>query len=171
MVLLVQKFDRQIILFIYKYLKNKYLDVLMFVMTKLGNLGAVWIMMSFYLLINRQYRHEGKVVLITLITGAIIGEGMLKNMIRRPRPFNEIKNLKIIIAKPSSYSFPSGHTLSSFAAANVLSKYFTEYELIFMGLAFLISISRVYLCVHYPTDIIAGIVIGMMLSKVIMIFF
>ncbi|WP_446897118.1 phosphatase PAP2 family protein [Clostridium sp. LBM24168] len=170
MIVLMREFDTCIMLFINKYLKNKYMDIFMCMMTKLGNMGAIWIAISTYLLTHKQYRYEGKAVLITLIISTIVGEGVLKNLIKRSRPFNMAKNIKVIIAKPISYSFPSGHTLSSFAVASVLSEYFVEYEIIFMGLAFLISISRVYLCVHYPTDIIGGIVIGMVLSRVIFIF-
>lgn len=170
MMVLMHEFDMYIMLFISKYLKNKYMDVFMRMMTKLGNAGAVWIVISIYLLMNRQYRYEGKVVLITLIISTVIGEGVLKNLIKRSRPFNVSQNIKLIIAKPITYSFPSGHTLSSFAAAGVLSEYFAEYGLIFMSLAFFISISRIYLYVHYPTDIIGGIIIGTAVSRVILAF-
>lgn len=168
MMVLMREFDMCIMLFISKYLKNKYMDVFMRMMTKLGDMGAVWIAIGIYLLVNNQYRHEGKVVLITLIISTIVGEGVLKNLIKRSRPFEAAKNIQLIIARPITYSFPSGHTLSSFAVAGVLSEYFAEYELIFIGLAFFISISRIYLYVHYPTDIIGGIVIGAALSRIIL---
>ena len=71
--------------------------------------------------------------------------------------------------KPISYSFPSGHTLSSFAAAEMLSLYFTQYRLVFMSIAFLIALSRLYLYVHYPTDVIAGFILGLLCSKIIFI--
>lgn len=62
-----------------------------------------------------------------------------------------------------------GHTVSSFAVAEVLSMYFTQYKLTFIAIAFLIALSRVYLYVHYPSDIIAGIIVGILCSRVIFI--
>ncbi|MEY8001308.1 phosphatase PAP2 family protein [Clostridium sp. Mt-5] len=169
MTVLVRKFDVFIMLFINKYLRNKYLDIFMCIMTKLGNMGAVWIAIAIYSLMDKQYRYEGKVVLSTLIISTIIGEGVLKNLIKRSRPFDAEKNVKLLITKPISYSFPSGHALSSFAVAGVLSVYFAKYELIFIGLAFFIAISRIYLCVHYTTDVIGGIAIGLICSKFILV--
>jgi len=67
-------------------------------------------------------------------------------------------------------TFPSGHTLSSFAVAEIMSMYFQQYRLIFIAIAFLIALSRIYLYVHYPTDVIAGMIIGILCSKIIFIF-
>lgn len=78
-------------------------------------------------------------------------------------------NFSLLISKPTSYSFPSGHTLSSFAVAETLSTYFVHYKFIFMAIALMIALSRLYLCVHYPTDVIAGIIIGILCSKFIFI--
>nr|WP_306301447.1 phosphatase PAP2 family protein [Clostridium arbusti] len=93
----------------------------------------------------------------------------MKQLVRRIRPCNNGSEIKLLIEKPRSYSFPSGHTISSFAVAEVLSVYFTEYRLIFIGIAFLIALSRLYLYVHYPTDVIAGIIFGLLCSKLVFI--
>lgn len=162
-------FDNYILFVINKYIQNKYLDKLMPVVTSMGNLGIVWIIMAAALILDKPYRSIGDVVILTLIISTIVGEGIVKHIVRRVRPCNEKSSLNMLISKPMSYSFPSGHTLSSFAAAEVLSMYFTEYKLIFMIIAFLIALSRIYLYVHYPTDVIAGIILGILCSKLIFI--
>lgn len=162
-------FDNYILFAIKKYMQNKYLDRLMPIVTSMGNLGVIWIMIAMALMLNKPYRLIGNIVMLTLILSTIVGEGIVKHIVRRVRPCNFQNNVSLLIAKPLSYSFPSGHTLSSFAAAEVLSMYFSQYKLIFMGIAFLIAISRIYLYVHYPTDVIAGVVIGILCSKLIFI--
>ncbi|ANP68801.1 phosphatase PAP2 family protein [Clostridium tyrobutyricum] len=169
--LMLQRFDIYILSIINKYLRNKYMDTFMCIMTKLGDMGAIWIAIAFILLLDKTYRYMGKMIIITLVASTVLGEGILKHLIKRLRPCNEKKDIELIIKKPVSlYSFPSGHTLSSFAVAGVLSTYFIQYELIFIVLASLIALSRIYLYVHYPTDVIGGIIIGLMCSKFILIF-
>lgn len=161
-------FDNYILSTIRKYLKNKYLDRLMPIVTSMGNLGIIWIALAIVLLLDKPYKTIGVIVILTLIISTVVGEGIVKHMVRRVRPCNE-KNIALLISKPISYSFPSGHTSSSFAVAGVLSMYFSEYKIIFMAIAFLIALSRLYLYVHYPTDIIGGIIIGILCSKLVFI--
>ena len=95
----------------------------------------------------------------------------MKHIVKRGRPCGLKRSVGSLIAKPPSYFFPSGHTVSSFAVEGVLSVNFNKYKLIFIVLAILIAFSRLYLNVHYPTDIIAGIAIGLLCSKLIYIAF
>ncbi|KOF57197.1 phosphatase [Clostridium sp. DMHC 10] len=162
-------FDNYVLFAIKKYMQNKYLDRLMPIVTGMGNLGVIWIMMAVALILDKPYRLIGNIVILTLIISTIVGEGVVKHIVRRVRPCNHENNVSLLISKPISYSFPSGHTLSSFAVAEVLSMYFSQYKLIFIGIAFLIALSRLYLYVHYPTDVIAGIIIGIFCSKLIFI--
>jgi undecaprenyl-diphosphatase len=147
-------FDNYILFAIKKYMQNKYLDKLMPIITSMGNLGAIWIMMAVVLILDKPYRLIGNMVILTIIISTIVGEGIVKHIVRRVRPCNNENNVSLLISKPISYSFPSGHTVSSFAVAEVLSMYFSQYKLIFIGIAFLIALSRLYLYVHYPTDVI-----------------
>lgn len=164
---LINRFDTYILLFIKKYFHNKYLDILMPIITCLGNVGIIWILLAVYLLLDKPYRMVGAIVLITLIVGTAFGEGIVKHLVRRSRPCYGENNTNLLISKPITYSFPSGHTLSSFAAAEILSSYFIQYKYIFFILAILIALSRLYLYVHYPTDVIAGIVFGLLCSKLV----
>lgn len=163
----VNVFDNYVLYAIKKHMQNKYLDRLMLIATSMGNFGAIWIIKAVILILDEPYRIIGSIVILTLIISTIVGEGIVKHTIRRSRPCNYKDNINLLIAKPISYSFPSGHTLSSFAVAEVLSRYFSQYNLIFIGIAFLIALSRLYLYVHYPTDVIAGVIIGTLCSKLV----
>lgn len=164
-------FDNYILFLMKKYIQNKYLDVVMRVITTTGNLGAIWMIIALLLILNKSYRETGILVILTLIASTILGEGIIKNIIKRNRPFYSRPSLNLLITKPKSYSFPSGHTLSSFAAAHTLSVYFLQYKFIFITMAILIALSRVYLYVHYPTDIISGTILGILCSKLVLILF
>lgn len=154
-----------------QYLQSKTLDVCMPAVTALGNLGLIWILISIYLYSNKDLRTMGRIVIFTLVISTIIGEGLLKHIFRRSRPCLEEEDTELLISKPMSYSFPSGHALSSFAEAGVLSLYFSQYAIIFFTIASLIALSRVYLLVHYPTDVIAGMVFGLLCSKLVLFLF
>lgn len=162
-------FDNYVLHSINKYLKNKYLDKLMPMITTMGNIGIIWIAVAIILLLNKPYKVIGGIVILTLAISTIIGEGIVKHIVRRIRPCNNGININLLISRPISYSFPSGHTSSSFAVAGVLSMYFHQYRIIFMAVAFLIALSRLYLYVHYPTDVIGGIIIGILCSKLVLI--
>jgi len=164
----INRIDNYILFVIKKYCKNKFLDILMPLTTKLGNLGFIWIMMAMVLILDKPYRAIGNSVILTLIVGTAMGEGIVKHVVRRVRPC-KYKNYNLLISMPITYSFPSGHALSSFAVAGVLSMSFSQYKFIFFGIAFLIAFSRLYLDVHYPTDVVAGIVLGILCSKLIYI--
>lgn len=162
-------FDNYVLFIINRKIKNKYLDKLMPVITSLGNLGMVWLAIAVILLFVEENKSIGEVVILTMIFSTIVGEGIIKHLVRRVRPCNQKNTSTLLIVKPTSYSFPSGHTLSSFAAAEVLSIYFINYKIIFITIALLIALSRIYLYVHYPTDVIAGMLIGILCSKLIFI--
>ncbi len=162
-------FDDFVLYLIWRYMRNKYLDKLMPIITSMGNLGIIWITIATILLFNQSDKYIGTSVMLTLIISTFIGEGLIKHVVRRIRPCNKENDISLLISRPISYSFPSGHTLSSFAAAGVLSMYFTNYIIVFMTIAFLIAVSRIYLYVHYPTDVIAGMIIGIICSKLIFI--
>lgn len=163
--------DFNLLIQIYNVTHNNLFDKIMPGISTLGNLGLVWVLISIVFLINKKYRKVGILCITALILTSIVGEGILKNLIQRPRPFNEVPAMQLLITKPLSYSFPSGHTASSFAAAYIISKGIRKLTIPFFILAALIAFSRMYLFVHYPSDILAGILLGLICAKVTMKFF
>lgn len=164
---LIQRFDDIILLFIKNNMHGYIMDKAMVVLTYLGNGGFIWILAAVLLLCNKKYRKVGFMTLGALLLSAVLANEVLKNMVQRVRPSAAIPAANLLISKPFTYSFPSGHAASSFAAAGVLAKYFKKYAAAFFGLASLIAFSRLYLYVHYPTDVLAGLILGLICSRII----
>lgn len=167
---LIQTIDINILNGIRANLTNPYMDKFMVFISSLGNLGSIWIVLGIFLICIKKYRKVGVVLLVSLIITSILGEGIIKNIVQRPRPFLLCPNINLIIKAPMSYSFPSGHTASSFVAAFVLGNYFKDKRYIFLIFAALMGFSRMYLFVHYPSDVIAGIILGFIGYKITNIF-
>lgn len=157
---IINNLDINILNFIRDSLSNPVMDKLMIFLTSLGDKGFIWIVIGVILLTQKKYRKIGFVLLIALLITSIVGEGVIKNIVQRHRPFITYPYISIIINPPISFSFPSGHTSSSFAAATVLGYYIKEWRYVFYIFATSIAFSRIYLFVHYPSDIIAGILLG-----------
>ncbi len=136
-------------------------DVLMPMITSLGNVGIAWIILAALLLMIRRTRRTGAVLAAALVLDVILCNGIIKNAVARMRPFDRNPLAELLIHKPLDYSFPSGHTAASFAAASGL--YFAGERRLWkpaLVLAALIAFSRLYLYVHYPTDVVGGAVLG-----------
>lgn len=139
--------------------KNKIFDKIMPIITMMGNLGIIWLIISVLMLLKVEDRIIGISVILALILTTIVGEGIIKHIVKRSRPFQNYED-ELLINKPITYSFPSGHTASSFAALAVFLQMNGKLGLIMSPIATLIAFSRIYLKVHYPTDVIFGIVLG-----------
>ena len=156
----IQGFDDLLLGFIQAHTHTAVLDVVMPVVSGLGNLGIIWIVTALVLICFKKHRAAGVTLLVALILCALIGNLGLKPLIARPRPCWVDPNVVLLIPSPSDYSFPSGHTFSSFAAATVLFWHSKRMGICAIVLAALIAFSRLYLFVHYPTDVLAGIILG-----------
>ncbi|KDR95702.1 undecaprenyl-diphosphatase [Peptoclostridium litorale DSM 5388] len=158
----IQAVDMKLLQWIAGFAKNDFFDFLMPIVTKIGNKGMIWIVIALVLMATKKYRRHGIVLAGALLIGVILGDGFLKKIFQRPRPFEEIEGMKLLIKAPTTYSFPSGHTTASFGAFWALHKKFSDKRVtagVFLLAAF-ISFSRMYLFVHYPTDIAAGVILG-----------
>lgn len=152
-------------MFLQESVRNPILDNIMIFITSLGNGGMIWIAATIVLLIPKKTRKAGIMSAVALLGSLIINNNIVKNIVQRPRPFVTFTDLQIIIPTPSEFSFPSGHTSSSFAAAAVFYRHLPKkLGLPAVILAGLIGFSRLYVGVHYPTDVIAGVLMGILLS-------
>lgn len=145
-------------------LQHPFLDVVMPWITTLGNSGLLWIGIAVLLLFFPSSRRVGWTLLLALLGGLLLGEFFLKPLIARVRPFEMFPNISLLVSPPGGYSFPSGHTLSSFIAATVL---YEQHRLLGVAatiFAFLIAFSRLYLQVHYATDVLAGMALGIFIG-------
>lgn len=154
-------FEGGFLLFLQENMRNPWLDVFFTTITKLGNVGWFWIAVGILLLIIKRHRKEGATVLFALLIGFIITNLLLKNIVARPRPYTMIEGLTILITEPSDYSFPSGHTCASVAAAlTMLGISDRKIGVPACILAVLIGFSRLYIGVHFPSDVLIGAAIG-----------
>lgn len=158
--------DQTILFFIQTNFHTPILNKIMVLFTTAGDNGFIWISISFLLLINKKTRYIGIVALAALFLSTIAGEGILKHIIQRPRPYTDFPSIHLLVGKSTTYSFPSGHTTSSFAVSYILSKYLKKFSPLIWVVAITIAFSRLYLFMHYPSDVVAGIVLGLICGKV-----
>ena len=162
----VQNLDGEILLQIQQHLRTDMLTPFMKIVTFLGNGGWFWILCAVVLLAIPKTRKTGYAAVLSLIFGVIVTNLLLKNIVARPRPFAEIEALIPLIAKPTDFSFPSGHTTASFAVALVMLRMLPKkIGIPAVVLAALVAFSRLYLGVHYPTDVLAGFVVALVGSS------
>ena len=159
--------DQSILYWIHDNLSCGVLDMLMPKLTLLGGGGAIWLLAVAIMLCAKKYRRQGVILLAGLAAGVLVGNVCLKNLIARPRPCWLDDSVKLLIPIPTDYSFPSGHTLSSVIGATVLTKTNRRFGWAAIPLAAIIAFSRLYLFVHYPSDILAGAVLGAAIGLVV----
>lgn len=141
-------------------LRTPLLDAAFCLLTQLGDKGLCWILLSCLLLYRRQTRRLGVLLIIALVAQQLCTSLCLKPLVARPRPCDLNSAVQLLIARPQGYSFPSGHAASSFACVSVLYAAGSSWWRPALLLALGISLSRLYLYVHFPTDVLAGALIG-----------
>ena len=152
--------DLAILQWIQDNLRCGVLDTIMPAVTALGSGGVLWLALAAVLLLRPKTRRTGWMLLGALALETVCCNLLLKPLVARPRPFALEPGVKLLIAPPGDFSFPSGHTAAGFAAVSAL--YFGKSRLWLPALAaaVLIAFSRLYLYVHYPSDVLAGAVLG-----------
>ncbi len=158
-------FELEILKSIQKLFGCGFMDFIMPQITKIGDFGAVWIAIGIGLLCTKKHCKLGIMLLLGLLLGFICGNLLLKNIIARPRPCWIDNTVSLLIKNPADFSFPSGHTLSSFISSFVIWGKNRKFGIWAFVLATLIAFSRLYLFVHFPTDIFGAILLAFAISK------
>ena len=152
--------DFKILDFIRENLNSSFGDFIMPLISALGNGGAIWIILNVVLLIMPKTRKYGFVMAMSLLLNLLVCNIILKPVIARTRPFILNPEIELLVSPPHDYSFPSGHTAASFAATSSLCFSRKKLCISALVLSVLIAFSRLYLYVHFPTDVLAGVILG-----------
>ena len=171
----ITQLDHQVLVFIQENLRFDGLTDALISITHLGDHGQVWIILCLVLLLFKRTRKAGMCGLLALLINLLITNVTLKPLVARVRPYEQFEDLVRLIGRQKDFSFPSGHTSSSFAAAwaifmmdRPIKKISGATEktsasllgMTSMVLAIAIAYSRLYVGVHFPTDVLAGAAIG-----------
>ena len=162
---LAENFDLPILEWIAENLYCPFLDAVMPLVTKLGDAGIFWILIAVALLIFPKTRKIGLSMGAALLIGLVVCNLTLKPLLARIRPYDYQricygKMIILLVETPHDFSFPSGHTLASFEAAIALTVYNRKWGIPALVLATIIAFSRLYLYVHYPTDVLFSLLIS-----------
>ena len=165
MIAALSSLDGNILFWIQQNTRQEFLTPIFKAISLIGNSGAIWLTVSLVLLSFKKTRVVGIMCIVAFGLSVIIDNIVLKHLVERARPFDDLTNIISLIKKPTDYSFSSGHTGTSFACAGVLyNKLPRKFGIPAIILAVLIGFSRLYLGVHYPSDVLAGMVIGITIS-------
>ena len=164
----IQQLDLSILLFIQEHLRFAWMNGFWEFITHFGDGGMFWILLAVAFMIPKKTRKVGIMAGCALALGALITNVTLKPLVDRMRPYVYSDQIIPIGRLPFESSFPSGHTCASFACALIYVRMLPKkYGIPLVVLAALIALSRLYLCVHFPTDVLAGFLIGWFSSAVV----
>lgn len=156
--------DGNILLWIQEFVRISFLNPLVALYTHLGDAGLLWIVLSVLMLCFKKTRKAGLLALLALALGTLVTNMALKPLVARPRPWLTVEGLFFLVEEHDPNSFPSGHTCAAFAAAGV---WFMTLPKRWMGitglvLAMLMGLSRLYVGVHFPSDVLVGAAVGLL---------
>lgn len=160
---MIQNADWAILHWIQENVRCGVLDVFLPKLTLLGEGGAIWIAAALAMLATKKYRKYGLCLGLALVAGLLICNIGLKNIVARPRPC-WLEAIDLLVKNPRDYSFPSGHTWSAVTGAWVVTAANRKFGYAVIPLAVLLAFSRLYLFVHFPSDVLAGALIGALLG-------
>ncbi len=160
--------DGDFLLYIQDHIRCGFLDYIFPNITSLGNAGIFWILLSAVLLCFRKTRRAGVCSALALIGSLLLNNLLLKPLVDRVRPYEVIEGLKLWKVKAATdASFPSGHTAASIASAVAMCRFLRKrLSIPLIVLALMISFSRLYIGIHYPTDVLAGLLDGILLAVI-----
>ena len=164
-----ERMDTGILYGIQEHAGHPFLDAVLPYFTFLGEAGALWILIGVCMLFSPKWRFWGICLLVSLACVGLFNELGIKNLIGRIRPYIAEGYDTLHFFAPTSFSFPSGHTGTSFAAATVLTlaPIKKHWKVLVWIVALLIAFSRLYLFVHYPTDVLAGAILGVLYAFIV----
>ena len=159
----MNQFELPVLFWIREHLTCSFLDWLMPLLSSLSTHGEIWIVLAVVLMCIPKTRRAGLTMGVALLMGYLVGNMGLKNIIGRVRPY-DVVDVPLLVERLHDFAFPSGHTLASVGAATALTLHHRRFGAVALTLAAVIGFSRLYLFVHYPTDVAAGALLGVAMA-------
>lgn len=167
----IQSFDNSILYYIHEHWHNAFTNGFFTAISSASNGGIIWIVLGVIMLFSKKWRPTGIILLLSVGLSAVIGNLILKNIFCRIRPFVADPSIELIIGIPHGYySFPSGHSVAAGAGAAAVFLRHKGIGAAAVIYALLVAVSRVFLAVHYPTDVLCGLALGAVCSVLLCIF-
>lgn len=161
--------EGNILLWIQEHLRCAALDPVMRFITTLGDGGILWIVLTVLLLLFKRTRRTGVYCAAAMLLTLLAVNLTIKPLVRRTRPYEVVEGLRILVGRQSDFSFPSGHSSNSLSCAWTIFRLAPRrWGIPVLALAIAIALSRLYVGVHYPTDVLAGAAIGIGLSELVL---
>lgn len=163
----VYQWDADFLLYIQEHIRCGFLDKIFPNITFLGDAGIFWIVLSAILLCFKKTRRAGICSALALLGSLLLNNLLIKPLVNRTRPYELIEGLVLMGKKAKDASFPSGHTAASVASAVAMCRFLKKrWSIPLIVLALMISFSRLYIAIHYPSDVLAGLIDGILLAVI-----
>lgn len=156
-----------VLLWIQEHMRNDFLTPVLTFLTHLGDHGYFWIALTILFLLLKKTRKVGGLMTCSLLLNTLVNNVLLKNLVARTRPYEVVDGLHRIIEAQSDYSFPSGHTGVICGGRRRISHVSEEIGVPVLAFAFVIAFSRLYVGVHFPTDVLGGALIGAVIAYLV----
>ncbi len=161
----ILEWDASVLLWIQENMRTELMTTIMKAITRLGDGGSLWIVLAIILLVLNKTRKVGAASAVALIITFLTVNLGIKNMVARTRPYEVIDGLINLVEKQSDFSFPSGHSAHAFAVGVVILIMMPKkIGVPIFVISILMAFSRLYVGVHYPTDVIAGAILGTIIA-------
>lgn len=158
----IEAWDASVLLWVQEHIRTALGDAIIPFWSHLGDHGLLWIAAALILLCFPRTRRAGALALGGLLFSLLAVNVTIKHLVARPRPWLTIEGLRVLVNEPDPNSFPSGHTSAAFAFAAAVYRElpipWTRAAVV--AAAVCMGWSRIYVAVHYPSDVIAGVVVG-----------
>lgn len=158
--------DFKILEFIRLHFKCKFMDFIMKNISTFFNYSIVWMVLGVVLISLKSTRAVGYEIFVALTLELLICNVFVKRISKRARPFTKNDEVNLLINPPKDYSFPSGHTLCAFMCATIIAAHIFWVGVILFVVAVLVAFSRMYLYVHYPSDVFVGALMGVFIALI-----
>lgn len=166
---IIYNFDRTILNTIQQALRCGFLDSFILALSYITTSGVIWMVAGVAMLLSRKNRASGIIMLVSLTVVFLTGDVLLKHLINRPRPFTVNTDIILLTKLLSSSSFPSTHSALAAASTTVFFAKNKVLGLIVAAITVCIAFSRLYLYVHYPTDVLTGLILGTFCASIILV--